>query len=594
MSSSIRIDWRPFLAVWLVAIVFFASKWASVWAGDLPDSDDLMRLQQVRDLLSGQGWWDVHQARLVTPEGGAMHWSRIPDIFIGGIIMVLRPFAGPAIAENVALIIWPTLLLGAVMALLSLLMHRLNLSKAASTIGLVAFFLAPITYQYWPGRIDHHSLIAVFVLLTLVSLLSPARSKWWALGASMAILAMLSTAIESLPFAAMLISIMAVLWIVRGAVEGQRLMIIGAVLALCSGLFYMLDAPGQSSGRNECDAFGNAHLLALVIGGGLLSLLGSQSARLSTYTHRSIATGLAGGVVLVCVMVFAPNCLGDPYASMPADIQIEWLNQIQEARSIFQVIAHSPNIAIANFGFIVAGLVATGIAARRHSGITRLYWMFILGMLVGASLLTAWQVRSVLFAHLLAIPGVGYVVGALFTRYREAGGVPALMTFATGFLLLSPLAWTLSGGLVTPKTTPIEAESVTQAQCQKAGDFAQLKVLPVGNVFTHIDLGAQIISTTPHSVYAAPYHRNASAISRVIDIFRSPPNIAENKLRERGTNYVVWCEGATETRLYASETDSFAKALSVGEVPDWLVPISADSAIPGLAIYSLREKSGSR
>ena len=33
----------------------------------LPDSDDAMRLVQVRDLLAGQGWFDMVQHRLMPP-----------------------------------------------------------------------------------------------------------------------------------------------------------------------------------------------------------------------------------------------------------------------------------------------------------------------------------------------------------------------------------------------------------------------------------------------------------------------------------------------------------------------------------------------
>src|SRR5690349_2023478 len=50
------------------------------------DNDSLLRLVQVRDLLAGQGWFDLHQYRM-GPEGGfVMHWSRLVDAPIAGII----------------------------------------------------------------------------------------------------------------------------------------------------------------------------------------------------------------------------------------------------------------------------------------------------------------------------------------------------------------------------------------------------------------------------------------------------------------------------------------------------------------------------
>ena len=40
------------------------------------DNDDTMRLVMVRDLLSGQGWFDTVQYRLGLAGGTPMHWSR--------------------------------------------------------------------------------------------------------------------------------------------------------------------------------------------------------------------------------------------------------------------------------------------------------------------------------------------------------------------------------------------------------------------------------------------------------------------------------------------------------------------------------------
>ena len=43
-------------------------------------TDDAMRLVEVRDLLAGQGWFDLTQYRLSPPGGVAMHWSRLVDV----------------------------------------------------------------------------------------------------------------------------------------------------------------------------------------------------------------------------------------------------------------------------------------------------------------------------------------------------------------------------------------------------------------------------------------------------------------------------------------------------------------------------------
>ncbi|HEY1543865.1 MAG TPA: hypothetical protein VGG01_15750, partial [Xanthobacteraceae bacterium] len=52
---------------WLViAIDLVARHWAGT-ALTLSDTDDAMRLAEVHDFLHGQGWFDLHQARLDPP-----------------------------------------------------------------------------------------------------------------------------------------------------------------------------------------------------------------------------------------------------------------------------------------------------------------------------------------------------------------------------------------------------------------------------------------------------------------------------------------------------------------------------------------------
>ncbi|HQY44971.1 MAG TPA: hypothetical protein PK450_12425, partial [Paracoccaceae bacterium] len=44
------------------------------------DGDDLTRLQEVRDWLGGQSWFDTRQYRILPPEGISIHWSRYVDL----------------------------------------------------------------------------------------------------------------------------------------------------------------------------------------------------------------------------------------------------------------------------------------------------------------------------------------------------------------------------------------------------------------------------------------------------------------------------------------------------------------------------------
>src|ERR1700722_5639577 len=74
-------------------------------------TDDAMRLVEVRDLLAGQGWFDLTQYRLNPPTGVEMHWSRLIDLPLAALIEFFSMFLSRSLAEQVVLAVWPTALL---------------------------------------------------------------------------------------------------------------------------------------------------------------------------------------------------------------------------------------------------------------------------------------------------------------------------------------------------------------------------------------------------------------------------------------------------------------------------------------------------
>src|SRR5262245_34513625 len=95
------------LLAWLVVGAWFILQyWNNIRSFGLSDTDDNMRMMQVRGLLNGQGWFDLSQHRLA---GSNIHWSRLVDLPIAGLILILRPFLGGAAAEQWAVGIAPLL-----------------------------------------------------------------------------------------------------------------------------------------------------------------------------------------------------------------------------------------------------------------------------------------------------------------------------------------------------------------------------------------------------------------------------------------------------------------------------------------------------
>ena len=96
----------------LVFVLMAAGLVAKAWlnAGKIPllnDTDDAMRMVQVRDLLAGQGWYDMTQWRLDAPGGVFMHWSRIIDIPLVLLLKFFGFFLAPEQAERATRIAFP-------------------------------------------------------------------------------------------------------------------------------------------------------------------------------------------------------------------------------------------------------------------------------------------------------------------------------------------------------------------------------------------------------------------------------------------------------------------------------------------------------
>ena len=58
------------VAAWIaLAAYFLGSKIATIHAFGFSDTDDNLRLVQVRDWVAGQGWYDLRQHRINPPDG---------------------------------------------------------------------------------------------------------------------------------------------------------------------------------------------------------------------------------------------------------------------------------------------------------------------------------------------------------------------------------------------------------------------------------------------------------------------------------------------------------------------------------------------
>src|SRR5262249_55274971 len=142
---------------WLVIAVDLVSRH---WAGTaltLSDTDDAMRLAEVHDFLNGQGWFDMHQARLAPPAGYDSHWSRLIDAGLAGTFLLFHQFVDTALAERLMRVVWPLLWLIPAIFGVAATAWRLAGRDAAVVTLLLCVVGLPAFPQFLPGRIDHHN-----------------------------------------------------------------------------------------------------------------------------------------------------------------------------------------------------------------------------------------------------------------------------------------------------------------------------------------------------------------------------------------------------------------------------------------------------
>jgi len=531
----------------LLTLVWAMRDWAALSALHLPDTDDVVRLQQIRDWMGGQAFGDLAQHRLGIA-GVEMHWSRLPDLVPAGIIALLTPLLGTPGAELVAVIVWPALLFVAALSLTG------AIARALGTSGPTAIVIAALAYPasalFLPGRIDHHGLQLVLLLALVLAGLS--RGSWMkGAAAGLASAASLVIGMEMAPLLAAGGCVLVVRWIANGARERGRF--IGYGLSLSAGLAVaalLLRTSGWS--YPACDGFAMPLWRAAQVAALAPLALGLMAPWLADMRVRLAAAGLIGAVAVVAALAVSPSCLR-PYGEVDPVLARIWLTNVAEAQPL---LAAPFEHAIGYVGLLIVGLCATGWMWQRSR---RIEWL-IVGLFQLVSLLIAFaQLRGAYAGAMLAAPALAGLIVAARTR-----GTIALAA-----------AWIVSAGLLYPIAGAAlfrPTETGTGAQCDAGAILAVLAVQSRGTVAAPMDLGAYTLAATPHRVLAAPYHRNSAGNRALYGLLLAAPEAAHREANRLGVTYLVDCPGA-HGELGEPPAGSLLAALRAGIPPIWLRPL---------------------
>lgn len=579
---------RHWVAWVLIAWVAFAayqvgSDWNAIRWLSLGDTDDNMRLMQVRAWLAGQDWYDLRQYRMNPPAGFDMHWSRLVDLPLAGLILLFDLFTTRSWAERLACGIAPLLPLAIALLGLGATVRRL-VHPLAWTLAILVFLTAFIPMlMFGPMRTDHHGWQLAMLSVTLAGLSDPRRGRGGML-VGLASALSLSIGLEMLPYAAMAGGILALRWVFDRD-EAGRLQAYALTLGGGTAAGFALFA-SNANWTPRCDALTPVWLSVTVVAGGLLFAL----ARLNPATLRTrliLALVVGGGIAIGFAGLF-PQCLTRP-EQVSDELANLWLNNVKEAKPIW---GHPLRIAFPIAALPVVGLIGAGLAIGRAKGSLRADWLPVSLFASFAVVMLTWQVRSGPAAQLLAVPGVtalGWVLipwlrGQRSILVRVFGPVAVLVVVMAGLFASTAVGWFR---VDRPNAYQARVNRAT-GECMRTSQLLTLNRYPRARVFTFVDLGPRLITVTHHDAIAGPYHRNGDAILAVKHAFGRSPDEARGIIRRSGATLLLVCPNMAESTVFrARNKGGFYDRLARGERFGWLEPLPMPARSP-YTLYRVR------
>jgi hypothetical protein len=562
----------PFLAWCLLLALFSALEWSRIGALELNDTDDYMRLVQVREFVDSGDWYDTRVERLNPPTGTVLHWSRLPDLPLAATLVLLQPLVGQTTATITAVTVVPAFLLLVTAYLLWGGLRISALPEAAGTGVLFLFLCIPVLARSMPGKLDHHNwqllLMAAFWCSLVLAVRRPADGRACFL-AAVAMGLSLWVGLETLPFLAVVYLLMGLTWVLQPDSLGRFHKHFPLALAGFATLLLPLHVRGEALFASSCDSLALNWLLLLWLAAGYFGLLDRICTSHSVRRRLQFAVGY-GALIGLPVLYLDLACIpGGPYGNLPDRMHTELLALIMEAQPAHRFLVERPSLFIVLLGFplLVVGGALLQRSLLRDDGVARLTII----LAITALLLSFWQIRSAYFACLFASPLAAMLAQRMLDQ--SSGNYSPLMPPLAILLLLSPmpalalgagvsqLGWDSSPSdgihLGVPEVDVVARVIGTQADFQ--GDLPAHIVAP-------INWGPALLARTPHSVLAAPYHRNHQGIIKLLDLKKvEKDGEAHRLLVAYDADFLLLPRAGPETG-----TETFFDRLARGQSQPWL------------------------
>jgi hypothetical protein len=389
---------------------------------------------------------------------------------------------------------------------------RLLGRQALFTASILAGFGWIISMQMEPGRIDHHDVQMLLSMLLVLSTFVALEKPHFALMAGAIAAVMMAIGFETIPVIIITGSFYFLLWLYEKPRAESLLRNFGLSFALSTLVLFFATTPRVLYFSVACDAQSSASTLFALGVGASCVILATLSARLNSSAQKLIAAFFCGAAMLAILYIYARPCFSGPFAALPEDLRVKWLNEVFEAIGLG---THLKNDFLGSIAFAGPLIISLGcaLAALYFQKQSRWLWGFLCALVVIHTALSFEHLRMLPYAILFAFPASVWCITALRTKSQIGmvclyiASIPASWAFATQSFS-KPAAIATSGSCGTPK------------------NFTAIAKLPPGGVLAPIDLGPFLLAHSPHSVFGAPYHRNVDGMRFVFSTLYVTPEKA--------------------------------------------------------------------
>lgn len=561
--------------VWLVVALALLLQYWGQTAETLLDTDDAMRLVEMRAWLAGQGWFDLHNARVQPPAGYDPHWSRLIDAGLAGAYLAFQSF-DPHAAERLMRAWWPLMWLLPTIAGMAAIAWRIAGREAAMVALLLALAGVPAYQQFTPGRIDHHNVQIALALLVTAAAAWSDRKSWTAAAAGLLTGLALAIGFESLPYLAICGGMLAL----RYAFDpeaGAALRDYGLALAASTALTLFISVGPDRLTLHRCDAIALNNAAAAMTAGVVLAF--AAWLKHADGVTRFFSVAGAGCLAAAVFVLLEPRCVGGPFAMVDPAIWPVWHDHVRGLQPLSAVFRTDPLTAAAIAAFPALALVAmlnlmSERRLRHNFGLLTASFVFL-----AAAATTVAAIRGYSYAIWLGMPLVAGMALQFFAALHIERFVPRL---AAG-LLFTPLAISVGAITLAHAHGLSDTESFARPasrQCLKSASYAALAKLPPGLVIADVSYGPYLLALTPHSVMGAPYHRLSTGIAVSHGALASAPDDARSivnatRLVASGgkPTYVAICGPRPDGLAEPAASRSLWARLQAGTAPNWLEPV---------------------